>query len=338
MCPKGTSTICLVLSESLRCQLFSFVGIAQSNRGLLSTSFSQLPLKKKKLKINYFVIHSRFLATGESFASLAFQFRAHKSTISKIVKNCLAAIVEKLLATAMPPPTEESLTRSIDEFSTKWNFPNCCAAIDGKHVRLKCPNNAGSAYFNYKDFHSMVLLAVVDANLRFIAVDVGSYGREGDAGIYLKSELGKRINNNEFNIPSENALPHTEIVLPNVILGDEAFALDTHMMKPYPRNQSLVDRSKAIYNYRHSRARRTSENSFGVMASYWRVFHTPIAVKPSTVDNLITSACILHNMMRAEKINAPNEVHFGVIEDVETVPRNALGALSNTIGRPNNEV
>jgi hypothetical protein len=47
------------------------------------------------------------------------------------------------------------------------------------------------------------MLAIVDADLKFAATDVGSYGREGDAGIYLK------IINNEFNIPPPQALPQT---------------------------------------------------------------------------------------------------------------------------------
>lgn len=86
----------------------------------------------------------------------------------------------------MPQPTTESLKQNIQEYYVKWNYPNCCGAIDGKHVRVRCPSNAGSAFFNYKDFHSVVLLAIVDANLKFIAVDVGSYGREGDAGTRSK--------------------------------------------------------------------------------------------------------------------------------------------------------
>ncbi|GFX43080.1 DDE Tnp4 domain-containing protein [Trichonephila clavipes] len=79
------------------------------------------------------------------------------------------------------------------QYSTKWNFPNCIRAIDGKHIRIKAPKNSRSLFYNYKDYHSMVMLAVVDADCKFTAVDVGSYGREGDAGIYLKSEIGRRI-------------------------------------------------------------------------------------------------------------------------------------------------
>lgn len=84
-------------------------------------------------------------------------------------------------------------------------------------------------------------------------------------GIFLKSKIGQLINSNQFNIPPPSTLPLSDIVLPNVIQGDEEFALSTTMMKPFPRQQSLVDRSKAIYNYRHCRARRTTlmVQSFG---------------------------------------------------------------------------
>ncbi|GFU62744.1 DDE Tnp4 domain-containing protein [Trichonephila clavipes] len=84
------------------------------------------------------------------------------------------------------------------------------------------------------------MLAVVDADCKFTAVDVGSYGREGDAGIYLKSEIGQRIKNNTFNIPPPKALPGTDTVIPHVIVGDEAFALHQNLMKPYQGNSHCM--------------------------------------------------------------------------------------------------
>ncbi|KAL4152655.1 hypothetical protein QTP88_000488 [Uroleucon formosanum] len=170
----------------------------------------------------------------------------------------------------IPSPTENQLRQYSSQFFSKWNFPNCVGAIDGKHVRINTLKRSGSLYFNYKEYYSIVLLAVVDADCKFIAVDIGSYGREGDAGIYLKSQIGKMIKNNKFNIPSPKVISGTNDVVPHVIVGDEAFALHENLMKPYPRQQSTHDQSKAVYNYRLSRARRTTENTNNFMRQHIR--------------------------------------------------------------------
>lgn len=134
-------------------------------------------------------------------------------------------------------------------------------------------------------------------------------------------------------MPPPRKLPNCDVVLPHMIIGDEAFALTTNMMKPYPRAQSVQDKEKAIYNYRHSRARRVTENAFGILAAYFRVFHTPIAVRPETADRIIVVACILHNMMRKTKVLSPIEQTFGVVEaEAQTL----LSSAGGSAGRPCN--
>lgn len=79
-------------------------------------------------------------------------------------------------------------------------------------------------------------------------------------------------------------------------------------MKPYPRNQSSVDHSKAIFNYRLSRARRIVENAFGLLTQSFRIFLTPIHLNIGTTEILVTVTCILHNLIIEERLASTKNV------------------------------
>lgn len=73
---------------------------------------------------------------------------------------------------------------------------NCLGSIDRKHIRLKCPPYSGTMYFNDKNFFSVVLQAVADANYKFITINVGGYGKQSDGGTFRCSILFHLINTN----------------------------------------------------------------------------------------------------------------------------------------------
>lgn len=56
--------------------------------------------------------------------------------------------------------------------------------MDGKHILFKVPRNAGSSFYNYKKQNSIMLLTLVDADYKFIYVDVGTNGRVSDGGVF----------------------------------------------------------------------------------------------------------------------------------------------------------
>jgi len=73
----------------------------------------------------------------------------------------------------------------MQDFYTLSNFPNCCGALDGRHIVVRCPSKSGSEFYNYKKDYSVILLATVDANYKFIYIDVGTNGRVNDALVFL---------------------------------------------------------------------------------------------------------------------------------------------------------
>ena len=55
--------------------------------------------------------------------------------------------------------------------------------FDGKHIRIRCPYNSGSVFYNYKGYYSIILFALVDADYKFIWADIGTNGSASDAQI-----------------------------------------------------------------------------------------------------------------------------------------------------------
>jgi len=49
-----------------------------------------------------------------------------------------------------------------------WNFCNCTGALDRKNVKIAAPAKRGSLYFNYKGYHSSVLMTIIDTEHKFI--------------------------------------------------------------------------------------------------------------------------------------------------------------------------
>ena len=80
--------------------------------------------------------------------------------------------------------------------------------MDGKHIVLQAPANSGSTY-NYKLFHSIILMAMVDAHYRVILFYGGVNGRYKDAGMFASSTMSSALENNTPNIPTPRALPYT---------------------------------------------------------------------------------------------------------------------------------
>ena len=164
-----------------------------------------------------------------------------------------------------------------------------------------------------KGFHSIVLMALVDADYKFIFVDIGCQGRLRDGGVFKNTHLYEILNSG-LNLPNDRPLPDLHVNnndandsfldgeriqkdVPYVIIADDAFPLGRRIMKPYAQ-KDLTD-GKRICNYRFSRARRTSENAY-----------TFIHLSPENAGLLTMSCCLLHNLLHVKSPNSYTPINF----------------------------
>ena len=243
----------------------------------------------------------RYLATGETFKSLSFQFRIGTATISQIVTEVCVAIYRLLGKEYLKTPnTAEKWEKIAELFYSKWNIPNNIGAIDGKRIVMQKPAGAGSQFHDYKGNESIIALVMAGPEYECLYVDVGTNGRNPDGHAWDRCSLKQAIHSveNPLNIPLPRPLPGSTKPTPFVLTGDKAFPLTEHMLKPYPRRGLTVE--ERIANYRISRGRRISENILGILGNRWRCFRAPFLLCPEKVQQITMAILTLHNWLRSD--------------------------------------
>ena len=178
------------------------------------------------------------------------------------------------------------------KFGEEWQFPYAFPAIDCSHLPIKCLNGGAQAmkqYFNFKGFYSIVLMALVDAEYRFIWASVGAPGNTNDSTILQSTDLWRKIAGGDF-IPNV-AQKIEDVEIPHLILGDGAFPQRTFLMKPH--GDAVLPDNKRYFNFRHSRARPVTE---GRLKSRFRVLYRKCECNKETVKLYGLACAVLHNI------------------------------------------
>lgn len=257
---------------------------------------------------------------------MAFTFRVGFSTVAGIVSETVDILWEELQPQHMPIPTKDKLISIAEDFYKLWNFPQCLGAIDGKHVRVRCPDNSGSMFHNYKKYFSVVLQAVVDANYKFVTVDVGGYGKQSDGGTFQVSDFYRALESGKFDLPEPACLPGTTVKAPFVFVADEAYPLMTFVLKPF--SGTCLPYEQENFNNRLSRCRKTVECAFGILCSKWRLLNKPIETRIELVDSIVKCICVLHNTILDRE---------GMERNITDVSFPGTGVVWNRMGRPCND-
>lgn len=80
---------------------------------------------------------------------MASVYRISKQHLGKIIDDVCNSI-SIAFKPMISPMNKENFIKWANDYHSQWQFPNCVGAIDGKHVSVKAPPNAGSLFYNYK--------------------------------------------------------------------------------------------------------------------------------------------------------------------------------------------
>lgn len=237
------------------------------------------------------------LGRGDYLYTIAELAGIGESTLCGIVVEVCQLIVENFwgeTVTNFWPDTEEKLQELMESMDAEWQFTYAYAAIDGSHIPIRCPPGGAEAakeYHNFKNFYSIILMAIVDAKYRFIWGSCGYPGNSHDSMIFQSTDLYADLCSGRF--PS---IAHKEgdVLIPPLLLGDGAFPFHPWLMKPY--SQAILKADDKYFNYRLSRARMVTEGAFGKLKGRWRILSRKCESTVSTVKAVTLACVVLHNL------------------------------------------
>ena len=307
--------------ENFRVSKDTFYYLCQELRYVIGRQDTQL---RKAVSVEQRVAITLWcLATCSEYRTIGHLFGLARSTVCRILHDTCNAIVSKMQRMYIEFPLGEERQKVIKGFESTWGMIQCVGSIDGCHIPIMPPALNHTDYFNRKGWYSIILQAIVDHEYLFRDICVGWPGSVHDARVYANSAIFKKIRD-------ENVLDgDTRIIqgkdIPIFLIGDSAYPLTKHLMKPFSFNTSLTAAQKT-FNYRLSKARIVAENAFGRLKARWRRLTKRCDMNVCNVPHIVAAACILHNMceIHGDKIND------AWLESVETLEQPPTSSTPDT--------
>ncbi|KAK0147899.1 putative nuclease HARBI1 [Merluccius polli] len=229
-------------------------------------------------------------------AELTLRELADRSGISQLSLSVIMPALWRGLIALTPryikfPYTAVEQANIKTQFVAMSGFPNVIGAIDGTHVAIKAATTDEYAYVNRKQYHSVNVQIIWDAEMTFLNVVARWPGSTHDFFMLRQSSVGRRL--------------QAGAVQDGWLLGDSGYSLTSWLLTPFPNPQN---QGQQTYNDVHACARVVVERSIGLLKSRWRCLDKSGGVlqyTPEKVCNIIRACAFLHNMAQRHRIPAP---------------------------------
>lgn len=224
----------------------------------------------------------RFYASGSMQLSLGAWTNIDQSTVSRVVWDVTSAICDSMKEEIRFPNDLVLLKQSFYERSGLANVVGC---IDGTHVPIQQPVQFGQEYINRKNWYSINVQAVCDANCKVMDVVASWPGSAHDSRIFRNSALYQKLQQGQLD---------------GILLGDSGYRLAPFLFTPF--NNPAIEVTQN-FNRIHASTRNCIERTFGQIKRRFAALHIPLRLKLDRLCPTIIACFVLHNV--AKNLNDP---------------------------------
>ena len=268
-----------------------------------------------------------WLAHGPTQETLATLFSVGQSTVHNILHSGVTTLRSYLVKRSIVFPRGRELQRVMAGFKKLCKLPMCAGAMDGTFMKIVKPVVWGDSYWSYKSYPAVLILAVVDVDGIFTFVDAGRAASLGDAYVFNRSRLRKKLEDGSWLSDGITKLVSGQRIKP-YLLADSAFGASQHVVKgfkhpPQPGRQTS-------FNSAVNQGRKVVETAFGRLKGRFRVLKSNFIRDPEFAAEVAMLCCALHNMCTRARVEFfdswlpdPSDYvveHGGADEPVEPEP------------------
>ncbi|KAL2093109.1 hypothetical protein ACEWY4_010421 [Coilia grayii] len=236
-----------------------------------------------------------FLATGSFQREIGDRSGVSQPSLTRIMPLVLRAINSLAGRYIQFPYNDAQQTVIKMAFYGIAEFPNMVGAIDCTHVRLKPPSVDDYAYINRKNFHSLNVQIICDAQMAILNMVAWWPGGTHDSFIFQNSMVGTQLQGGALRGKSH-------------LIGDKGYPLTEYLITPLAHPQTEQERR---FNRSHIHTRAIVERCIGLLKGRWLCLGAAggsLLYTPEKVCNIIIACGVLHNI--AQKNGVPcDHVH-----------------------------
>uniref|UniRef100_A0A3Q1GDL9 Retinoblastoma-like 2 (p130) n=1 Tax=Acanthochromis polyacanthus TaxID=80966 RepID=A0A3Q1GDL9_9TELE len=236
-----------------------------------------------------------FARSGE-YRCIADMFGVGIATVCIIVRQVTVAIVERLYRRFVSLPSGQRLDDTIRGFRQRC-YPQCAGAIGGTHIPIAPPRDNPEHYLNQRGWHSVILQAVVDHEVRFTDVYAGWPGSTSSATVLSSSDLYLKAEDRPdgYLFPREKSLLSVGVEIPVHLIGDASFPLKPWLMKGYGERHQLSPEQRH-FTLALASARSVVDAAFARLKGRWRCLLKKSDIDVSMMPRVVAACCVLHNV------------------------------------------